>query len=161
MRTALSILRKVHLYLGVFTAPAILFFAFSGALQTFGLNDAARDGSYRPPHWLSVLAQIHKKQSAQLPQRKPGPQAAPSNPTTSVAEVRKKPVDSAQAPPPPERAAQHHPLPLRIFFLAVCVSLVASTVTGIWMSWAYRRDRYVFAGLFLAGLILPLILLKL
>ena len=36
----LRVLRKMHLYLGVFTAPALLFFAFTGALQTFSL---ARD----------------------------------------------------------------------------------------------------------------------
>ena len=61
--------RKLHLYLGLLFAPSLLFFAFTGALQTFGLHERSRDGGdYQPPAWIQELAQIHKKQSADLPQ---------------------------------------------------------------------------------------------
>lgn len=65
----LKISRQVHLYLGVFTAPALLFFAITGGLQTFGLHERERDGSYAPPAWLAEMAQLHKKQTLVLPER--------------------------------------------------------------------------------------------
>jgi hypothetical protein len=157
LRSALAFLRQLHLYLGVFCAPAILFFAFTGALQSFGLNDRSPDGSYVPPHWLSVLAQIHKKQSADLPQRRPSPPAnaaAAQKPPGSAKRVEA--VFSASGPQFP-----HNPLPERIFFLLVAMSLVATTFSGLWMSWKYKRKPALLAGLFAAGAIIPLILLKL
>ena len=33
----LKLFRTLHLYIGTFIAPALLFFAFTGALQTFSL----------------------------------------------------------------------------------------------------------------------------
>lgn len=154
MRAALPYLRQIHLYLGVLCAPAILFFAFTGSLQSFGLNDGAQDGSYTPPHWVSMLAQIHKKQSAQLPLRKP---TAPVQNANAVITPAKKVAALVGAQPTRQ---PHNPLPERVFFLMVCVSLVASTVTGIWMSWKYKRNALVLTTLFLAGIVIPLVLLK-
>lgn len=72
--------RKVHLYLGLFITPALLFFAFTGVYQTLGLHEAASD--YHPPRLLAELGQIHKKQTNQLPQRRgEGPPGTPSAPT--------------------------------------------------------------------------------
>ena len=45
----LRYVRLTHLYLGVFIAPAILFFAFTGALQTFSLHETTRGSNYKPP----------------------------------------------------------------------------------------------------------------
>ena len=50
----LQLLRQIHLYLGVFTAPAILFFALSGVLQTFGLHETTKDSSYKPARWILI-----------------------------------------------------------------------------------------------------------
>ena len=50
--------RSCHLYLGVFTAPMLLFLAVSGGLQTFGLHEASRGSSYAPPAWLASMAQL-------------------------------------------------------------------------------------------------------
>jgi len=44
-----KLLRMLHLYLGVFAAPALLFFAFTGGLQTFSLHETTRGSSYTPP----------------------------------------------------------------------------------------------------------------
>jgi hypothetical protein len=74
----LRLFRKVHLYLGVFTAPALLFFAFTGALQTFSLHETTQGSSYKPPAWLVSLAQLHKKQTTVVPQRKQRPASATS-----------------------------------------------------------------------------------
>lgn len=146
-------LRQAHLYIGVFTAPALLFFAFSGALQTLSLNDGSPDGAYTPPHWISVLAQIHKKQTAQLPQRRPQgdggsrPQRTPSQ-------------GAARPAPGPENRPPAKPIALKAFFILVCVSLVASTFSGAWMAWKLRRNKYVLVGLFAAGIMAPLLLMK-
>ena len=67
----LRFLRLIHLYIGVFIAPALIFFAFTGALQTFSLHETTRGSNYKPPAWAVVLAQIHKKQTPVVPVRKP------------------------------------------------------------------------------------------
>lgn len=171
-------LRLAHLYLGIFTAPAILFFAFTGALQTLSLNDRSPDGSYTPPHWISVLAQIHKKQSAQLPQRRPAPPEAPPRAQKTAFNNQEKPASqaaqqNAQAtpnPPAPNSSAPKAPQPtfqpprkplgMQVFFLLVCVSLLASTFSGAWMAWKYRRSRIAVGAVFLAGIVIPLVLMK-
>src|ERR1700712_3194220 len=66
----LRIIRLIHLYLGIFSAPALLFFAFTGALQTFSLHETTRGSSYKPPAWAVMLAQIHKKQTPIVPVKK-------------------------------------------------------------------------------------------
>ena len=78
-KQALKAARLLHVYLGVFFAPAILFFALTGALQTFSLHEEARGSAYKPPVWIVRLAQLHKKQVLALPARR-GPGAAPSIP---------------------------------------------------------------------------------
>ena len=69
-RAFLKYTRVTHLYLGVFTAPALLFFAFTGALQTFSLHETTHSSNYKPPAWAVTLAQIHKKQTSVVPVRK-------------------------------------------------------------------------------------------
>ena len=71
----LKLARHIHLYVGVFIAPAVLFFAFTGGLQVFGLHETSRGSDYRPPAWLAIAAQLHKKQTDVLPVRKPRPRA--------------------------------------------------------------------------------------
>ena len=67
----MKIIRRIQLYLGTFFAPAIIFFALTGAVQTFGPHEDARDGSYHSPRWLSMLAEIRKDQSMEQPHRRP------------------------------------------------------------------------------------------
>jgi len=55
-------MRSIHLYLGVFFAPLLMFFLISGAWQTFGLNHASDDGNYKPPVIIKTLSQVHKNQ---------------------------------------------------------------------------------------------------
>src|SRR5215472_5767814 len=73
--TFLRYLRLIHLYTGVFIAPAVLFFAFTGALQTFSLHETTRGSNYKPPAWAVVLGQIHKKQTPVVPVRRQPPVA--------------------------------------------------------------------------------------
>src|SRR5277367_6994835 len=113
----LRVLRKLHLYLGVFTAPALIFFAFTGAMQTFSLHETTQGSSYKPPAWIATLAQIHKKQTTIIPVRRPRPNEdasksnrAASQPSDLAAGQSAKAPDTAPAKP------KNH-LPMKIFFL--------------------------------------------
>jgi hypothetical protein len=149
----LKFIRQTHLYLGVFIAPAVLFFAFTGVLQTFSLHESSRDGSYRPAHWIVVLAQIHKKQTSQLPQRKT---ESPASPQAAGSGDRKQ---KAAAAAPIADLPAHNPLPLKVFFLLVGLGLVTSTFSGLYMSCKYCRNRFVLAFLLLAGIFIPVVLI--
>ncbi len=67
----LKFCRQIHLYFGLLISPALLFFAFTGAVQTLSLHEAA-GSSYKPPAVLATWGQIHKKQTWVLPVRRPG-----------------------------------------------------------------------------------------
>jgi hypothetical protein len=56
----LRTLRQVHFYLGVFFAPTIILFAFSGGLQLFSWHEN-HDGKPGIP-WVAGLAELHKNQ---------------------------------------------------------------------------------------------------
>jgi len=157
----LKAFRLIHLYLGVFITPALIFFAFTGALQTFNLHEATpNNGSYKPPAWIVTLAQIHKKQTPVAPQRKPSPRPSDQKPPSPAGSADQKPTQAVAAamaaPAPPVR--RHHPLPMKIFFLLVSIGLFISTITGIYMSWKYTRNRLAIALTLLAGILVPVVL---
>ena len=146
----LRFLRKVHLYIGVFITPALLFFAFTGAMQTLSLHETTQGSSYVPPAWLVTLGQLHKKQTTIVPVRKP----RPPSPDKSASDAGPKPK-SPEAPAP----KQNSHLPMKIFFLLVSVGLLTSTLTGIYMAYKYIHSKLVITGLLLAGIVIPLLLL--
>jgi hypothetical protein len=55
-------MRNIHLYLGVFFAPLLMFFLISGCWQTFGLHEANKNSTYQPPAIIKSLSQVHKDQ---------------------------------------------------------------------------------------------------
>src|SRR5260370_42503171 len=101
--------RLIHLYLGVFIAPALLFFAFTGALQTFSLHETTRGSSYKPPAWAVTLGQLHKKQTTVVPVRRLPPPERP-------APAGDKSPAAAAAPAPPVPRPPNL-LPMKILFL--------------------------------------------
>lgn len=146
--------RLVHLYLGVFTAPALLFFAITGGLQTFGLHEAKRGSSYAPPKWLAVAGQLHKKQDMAVPSAKLRPPAAPA--TEKPAAAMPAPAIPAGAGTTAPRAK--NPLPLKIFAALVAFALALSTLTGLYLSWKYTRHAGRILAIFLAGIAVPILL---
>ncbi len=50
---------RLHRHLSVLVAPAMLFFAISGAWQAFRLQEDRKDGSYRAPAALQQLSRVH------------------------------------------------------------------------------------------------------
>jgi hypothetical protein len=160
-------LRKIHLYLGVFTAPALLFFAFTGALQTFSLHETTQGSSYTPPAWVVALAQLHKKQTPVVPVRKARPADRPDRTDRTDrgdrmagdASKAKKAEQAAGAGKASDSPKPKGHLPMKIFFLVVAVGLFVSTLTGIYMAYRYNRGKLVVSGLLAAGIVAPLLLL--
>ena len=52
-------LRRLHLYLGCLFAPALVFFAVTGAWQLYRFHDSAKDHSYVAPQPLQLLSAVH------------------------------------------------------------------------------------------------------
>jgi hypothetical protein len=168
--TFLRYTRLVHLYIGVFIAPALLFFAFTGALQTFSLHETTRGSSYKPPAWIVMLSQIHKKQTPIVPVRKVPPPDKPADKASPEKAAQNKPqlptVPASQSTP---NAASkllsdaivpqpHNTMPLKIFFLLVSIGLFTSTLSGLYMSYKYIRNRSLISAILLAGVIVPVLL---
>jgi len=142
--------RTLHLYFGVFTAPALLFFAFTGALQSVNLHEGARGSDYKPPEWIASIAHMHKKQSFDMPGKRPSPKASVANAKVAPPRANAKPS------PAPDK---HNLWPMKIFFVLVSLSLLLSTLTGIYMGWRYTRDRRRYGATLAAGVLVPAMLL--
>ena len=172
----LKFIRKTHLYLGLFIAPALLFFAFTGAVQTLSLHEPA-GSTYTPPNWLARMGQLHKNQNI-LPRRPrpPVPDTGSIGPGKSaVARGLEQGTGSPLAGPPVAPSAvspgvrpkvpatlavkQRQHLPEKVFFLLVSLGLFLSTLTGIFMAYRYQRGKLLITALLLAGIAVPLLLL--
>lgn len=213
----LQLSRKVHLYFGLLISPALLFFAFTGAVQTLGYHEAS--SNYKPPALLASLGQIHKKQTYLLPaRREPGAGGQGSRPDGGSA-VPSPPAVSASPSSPEGAATRHHRngepehaspsvlqgqtagpaaqaspaaaspsshsdapggsqvrpagqgsptlqskqkqhLPLKIFFLIVSLGLFVSTFTGIYMAYKYNRNKILVTLILVAGVVIPIVLLR-
>ena len=155
----LKIARQIHLYVGVFIAPALLFFAFTGGLQVFSLHETTRGSDYKPPAWLATMAQLHKKQTAAMPARKPRPMDADNH---AQPMPNAGPAANAAAPMPmkPEmpRTDAKNPLPLKIFSALVALGLFVSTLIGLYMAYRYTRRPVLVSVLLLAGVVVPVVL---
>ncbi len=162
--TLLKYMRLIHLYIGVFTAPALLFFAFTGALQTFSLHETTRGSSYKPPAWAVMLGQIHKKQTPVVPVRraappdKPAEKAAPDKAEEKLQLPAATPQQAPKSAPDAAVGKPHNALPLKYFFLLVAIGLFISTLSGIYMSYKYIRNRMLITVLLVAGTVLPVLL---
>ena len=140
-------LRAAHLYLGALFAPALLYLAFTGGLQVLTLHKAAP--GYTPPAWMVTLANVHKRQT-------PAAKADDVDPALAAAPAKKKGPHAAHLPKP---AAPPMPLGqvlLKGFALAASVSLVVSTLTGLYLGFRFTRRPRLVAALVLAGVAAPL-----
>lgn len=140
-------IRQLHLYLGTFFAPLIIFFALTGAAQTFGWHEGG--GAIRSA--ISKLAEVHIHQRFGSPPRreeKPG-DAGDQKPARAAA---KQPEGE-----PPQGARPS--ILFKLLILLMSLGLTITTVLGIVMAFKYNRDRRVVWGLLIAGTILPMLLL--
>ncbi len=147
--------RTLHLYFGVFTAPALLFFAFTGALQSVNLHEAARGGDYKPPAWIASIAHMHKKQSFEVPVKRGT--AKPSAANAGAMPKASAPARTNDKPSP--APAKRNLWPMKIFFVLVSLSLLLSTLTGVYMGWRCTRHRRRYGAVLAAGVVVPALLL--
>jgi len=133
-------IRQFHRYLGLFFTPAILFFAFSGMLQTFDFHEPQQGAA--PPRWIAIIARIHKKQD--LPKPRP-PRAA-----------RAGKSGESKVPPP---AATHSAFPLKVFVGLMSIGLILSSLLGSLIALNTRNTRRGAVVMLAIGTLLPIILL--
>ena len=149
---SMTSIRQWHSYIGLFIAPSIMFFALTGAMQLFSLHEA--HGSYQPPTLIEKLGSVHKDQVFALGDHHPAPAppAAAGQPDSSAsapADTKDDDDDKVALPT----------LILKWFFLLVAVSLILSTVLGLWMGLVYTRRKGVAWSLLVAGALIPVVLL--
>jgi hypothetical protein len=147
--------RQLHLYLGVFFAPAILFFSLTGAVQLFGLHEGHPGEAYQPPKWIAALASIHKDQV--LSQHHGPPPGAADQPAEALppSGMRKSPGEPRGPRGGEEQQEAKATLVLKWFFLAMALGLVTTTLLGIYMAFKYNRSRIIVWGLLIAGVVIP------
>lgn len=135
---ALGLARLFHLYLSAFVAPSLVFFAVTGALQTFRLPD-------RPaaPELLVKLARVHKDDVFAM---KPG---------------RKPPVAAAKHALPPKATPRPATEALKWFFAVVSSGIAITTLLGFWMGIKHVKRKGAVWVLVAAGAITPVVLILL
>jgi hypothetical protein len=132
----MSSIRIWHTYLGLLIAPSVLFFALTGALQLFSLHES--HGSYHPAVLIEKLSAVHKDQV-----------------------FAQKEHDDDHGDHPHDQGA-HEEEPslgtalLKWYFLGIALSLVVSTMLGLWMGLNNIRQRRVGWVLLAVGTIVPL-----
>jgi len=138
-------LRQLHRYLGVFFTPAIVFFAFSGALQTFDLHKGAHRGDPPTYPWIAAMATLHKDQEVYEPPKPKAPAAASA------------PAAAAKAAAPEE----HVNMPLKLFVVALAVGLCLSSLAGLYIAFTNPRSRRSAGFALAGGMALPALLVLL
>ena len=141
-------LHQFHHYLGVFFAPAIVFFALTGVLQTFGFHEA-KDGA-KPAAWIVWTASIHKDQV--VPRVRP-PRNAPVH--GDAHDNAPEPASGAAADPGPKHSA----FPLKVFVGLMGIGLIASSLLGVAIALSIRSMRRVSLVMLALGTLLPMALL--
>jgi hypothetical protein len=170
----------------VFIAPAVIFFAITGAVQTFNLHKTGERKGYTPPKVLAVLARIHKDATPILASedaaafaaakeaRAAKKKAAKAGGKAKVEVAALDPAPGATADPPPGAMAaadppaappaevstpesRHVTLPLKLFFLLVSINLVVSTGTGIYMAYKYKSNKRMVGLCLVAGVVIPIL----
>jgi hypothetical protein len=140
--------RQIHTYIGAFIAPSVLFFAFTGSLQLFSLHEA--HGAYTPPAIVEALARVHKDQVL-----KAKPTVAKGADADGGRDRHRRAGPSKAAPAAPAWSVTA----LKWVFLTVAVGLITSTLLGLWLALTAARRKGVVLALFVAGAVLPAILL--
>jgi hypothetical protein len=139
----LAALRQLHIWVSLFVAPSLIFFALTGALQTFRIPDQEA-----APVVIQKLARLHKDDVfATKPVRPKRPDA---------------PGQHAPKPDgPPSEAPQAKTEILKWFFSMVSIAIAATTLIGVWMALAYGRWKASNWALLVAGTLAPALMVAL
>lgn len=139
----LAALRQLHIWISLFVAPSLIFFALTGALQTFRIPD-----DKAAPVTIQKLARLHKDDVfATKPVRPKRPEATGRN--------------AAKPEEPPKEAPQAKTEILKWFFSLTSIAIAITTLIGVWMALAYGRRKALSWALFVAGTLAPVLILAL
>ncbi|MGZ3241325.1 MAG: hypothetical protein ACXWJK_13630 [Burkholderiaceae bacterium] len=144
-------IRQIHLFLGTFFAPAIIFFAFSGILQLFGLHESKERGGPPPIAWIAELAEIHKNQHLRM-------EAPPREEADHAHDEHDDHESATHTHPSPPKSAELT-WALKAFFLLMAIGLISTALIGIYIALQnprIRRNAWISLAL---GTALPLLLL--
>ena len=167
------LIRKLHVYSGALFAPAFLFFAVTGFIQVYNWHKPQAATGYKPSPLILAVSELHKDQVLRKPKDdppavKPGtspaaaPDAKPHHGHHKGGEASAPSAAAAPEPPPAPRAPRPQPLSqvlLKLFSACASAALSAVTLLGLYMTLRNPRERWLAACLFLAGLIIPVLLL--
>ena len=143
----LAALRQLHIYISVFVAPSLVFFALTGALQTFRIPDQKTT-----PMLIQKLARVHKDDVfAGKPERPKG-----ANPGPPAAKAPEHEPDHDHGHDAGPKLATEV---LKWFFAAVSVAIALTTLVGVWMALTYNRRKVVVWALLIAGMAAPALIL--
>jgi uncharacterized iron-regulated membrane protein len=160
MPSALT-LRRWHTYMGLLTAPSVLFFALTGAVQIFSLHEA--HGDYHPLPIVEKLSAVHKEQVFEQPHEHGPPSGAPDAPSADAspagASAADQPHDKPDKPDDDDDHAAPATFVLKCFFFVVSLALTISTSFGIWIGISQTRQPRLSWTLLSSGCLIPLILL--
>jgi hypothetical protein len=144
-------LRRLHQYIGLFFAPALLLFSLSGALQTYRWQEPKGYGG-SPPGWIVWMASVHKDQAQPRPE-----------PAQAGAPAPKAPAEARPAGPP--KGAEHkgpgRRQGLMLFVGLFGLALFVSTLLGVAIALANAATRRTSLLILAAGVAVPLLLLYL
>lgn len=180
-------IRNLHFYLGIFFAPAIIFFAFSGLLQTFSLHEG--EGHQK---WIEEMGEVHKNQrppdwlkkgptppatplQTQTPTQPGAPAPGPTTPTAAapastpaVSASSASPATSASPAGAPVQAApvrrpprKPKSVPFKIFAAIMSVGLILSSILGIAIAFRMKPDPKPIWIMLVVGTLLPVVMLYL
>jgi hypothetical protein len=141
-----GIVRRLHMCVSVFVAPSLLFFALTGALQTFRIPDQKT-----APELIQKLARVHKDDVfAVKPPRPKRPDAAGGH--QGGRDTADKAPEAKPQPKPSTTA-------LKWFFAAISAGIVLTTLFGLWMALVQSRQKLVLWALLIAGAAAPILIL--
>lgn len=143
--------RTLHTFIGMLTAPTVIFFAVTGILQMYHL-DVVRPG-YAPPAIFEKLGQVHRNQIF-APRRGRGPQVHAEPPVSGQAGSPE--LNAAVAPQ--RRSPSVATLLLKLQFTVAAGGLICSTSLGVWMALRSGSRRKISLLLLVAGTLIPAVL---
>jgi len=154
-------LRRLHQYLGLFFAPALLLFSLSGALQTYRWQEPKGYGG-SPPGWIVWMASVHKDQALPRAPRAGGPEAGPPPGGKAPGPEAKAPAGPEAKSPAPKAGERKGPgrrQGLMLFVGLFGLALFLSTLLGIAIALANAATRRANLVVLAAGAAVPLLLL--
>jgi hypothetical protein len=149
--------RQLHLFFGTFFAPLIIFFAFSGILQLFGLHESKGKDGPPPIAWIAQMGEIHKNQHLRAEAR---PHKDEHDAGEHDAHDDVHPTSThTHADAPPSSASSSWAL--KAFVLLMAIGLICTSLIGIYIAVQNprsRRNAWISLAL---GIAVPLLLVLL